>query len=222
MSAASLLKSREQCYGKAINNNKKRCFILYCPQVCFNSDRYLDRLHVITSVPALLCCSHCLFNTGHKRSILASPEEQDADDCFYIALFSAHEHTHCAFVLCDSIWVTVAFYSAFWISTKVVYIQCCLVVTWLVPLEAAAVLACSVCSIQPCTMSHHFMQSQIHRVHAYLAVTCHLNFCQNDRDLLHGTMSHHFMQSHICRVHACLAATWTLGRMTEIFHMLLQ
>ena len=33
----------------------------------------------------------------------------------------------------------------------------------------------------------HFMQSHIGRVHVYLAVTCHLNFWQNDRDLLHAT-----------------------------------
>ena len=33
----------------------------------------------------------------------------------------------------------------------------------------------------------HFMQSHIHKVHACLAVTCHLHFWQNDRDLLHAT-----------------------------------
>ena len=102
MSEASLLESREEHYGKVINNNKKRCFILYCPKFCFNSDRYLDRLHMITSVPALLSCSHCLFNTGHKGSILALQEEQDDDDCFCIALFSALKQIHCAFVPSDS------------------------------------------------------------------------------------------------------------------------
>ena len=35
----------------------------------------------------------------------------------YIALFSALEQTHCAFVACDSKWVTVAFDSLFWISS---------------------------------------------------------------------------------------------------------
>ena len=33
----------------------------------------------------------------------------------------------------------------------------------------------------------HFMQSHIHRVLACLAVTCHLHFWQNDRDLLCAT-----------------------------------
>ena len=33
----------------------------------------------------------------------------------------------------------------------------------------------------------HFMQSHIRHVHACLAVTCHLRFWQNDRDLLYAT-----------------------------------
>ena len=56
------------------------------------------------------------------------------------------------------------------------YIQNCLVVTWLIPLKTVAISACSVYTIQPCIMSCHFMLSHIHRVHACLAVTCHLTF----------------------------------------------
>ena len=41
----------------------------------------------------------------------------------------------------------------------------------------------SVYSIQPC----HFMQSHIRYMYVYLAVTCHLHFWQNDRDLLRAT-----------------------------------
>ena len=33
----------------------------------------------------------------------------------------------------------------------------------------------------------HFMQGHIRKVHACLAVTCHLHFWQNDRDLLRAT-----------------------------------
>ena len=33
----------------------------------------------------------------------------------------------------------------------------------------------------------HFMQSHICKAYACLAVTCHLHFWQNDRDLLHAT-----------------------------------
>ena len=42
------------------------------------------------------------------------------------------------------------------------------------------------CYITSCKaiISCHFMQSHICRVHACLAVTCHLHFCQNDGDLL--------------------------------------
>ena len=68
-----------------------------------------------------------------------------------------------------------------------VYLQGCLVVTWLVPRETAAVSARSVYIIQPCTMLRHFMQRHIRRVLAYLVVACHLQFWQNDRDLLRAT-----------------------------------
>ena len=42
-------------------------------------------------------------------------------------------------------------------------------------------------TIQPCNMLCHFMQSQVHRAHACLAVTCQLHFWQNDQDLFHVT-----------------------------------
>ena len=42
----------------------------------------------------------------------------------------------------------LAFYSVFWISTEH---------PWLVPRETAVISACSVYTIQPCTMSCHFM-----------------------------------------------------------------
>ena len=52
--------------------------------------------------------------------------------------------------------------------------------------ETAAVLAhvlCTPYNHAPC----HFMQSHIRKVYACLAVTCHLHFWQNDRDLLRAT-----------------------------------
>ena len=42
---------------------------------------------------------------------------------------------------------------------------------------------CTPCNHAPC----HFMQSHIRKVYACLAVTCHLHFWQNDRDLLRAT-----------------------------------
>ena len=63
-----------------------------------------------------------------------------------------------------------------------VYLQRRLVVTWLVAVSARSVFA-----IQSCTMSRQFMQRHIRKVYACLAVTCHLHFWQNDRDLLRAT-----------------------------------
>ena len=62
-------------------------------------------------------------------------------DHFYIVLVTALVQAHCTLVTCDSESVTVAFYHAFGISTKVVCLQRCLVITWLVPHETAAVSA---------------------------------------------------------------------------------
>ena len=57
---------------------------------------------------------------------------------------------------------------------------------WLVQLETAAVSAqvlCTPYNHAPC----HFVESHLRKVYAYLAVTCHLHFRQNDRDLLRAT-----------------------------------
>ena len=57
---------------------------------------------------------------------------------------------------------------------------------WYVPHKTAAVSAqvqCTLYNNAPC----HFMQSHIRMVHACLAVTCQLHFCQNDRNLLRAT-----------------------------------
>ena len=103
-------------------------------------------------------------------------------DRFYIVLFSTLKQTHCAcmwFYISDSLFI-----ACFWISTKVVYLQRCLILTWLVPRETDAILACSLYTVRQRTVSRHFMQIHIHRVHACLAVTCHLHLWQNDQDLL--------------------------------------
>ena len=102
----------------------------------------------------------------------------------YIELFSALLSRLTALV-CGSAWVT-SFYCAFFIF----YIHRSGVLTalaWLVPHETAAVSAqvlCTPYNHAPC----HFMQSHIRKVYACLAVTCHLHFWQNDRDLLRATV----------------------------------
>ena len=63
-----------------------------------------------------------------------------------------------------------------------VYVQCCLVFTWLVPCETAAVSARSVYTIEPCNISRHIL-----RVHACLGVAYYLHSRQNDWNLLHAT-----------------------------------
>ena len=100
----------------------------------------------------------------------------------YIVLFSALLSRLIA-LACGSTWLTsfIARFG-FWISTEVVYLQ----LAWLVPHETAAVSAQVLCTPYnhvPC----HFMQSHIRKVYACLAVTCHLHFWQNDRDLLPAT-----------------------------------
>ena len=57
---------------------------------------------------------------------------------------------------------------------------------WLVPHETAAISAQVLCT----PYNHaacHFMQSHIRKVYTCLAVTCHLHFWQNGRDLLRAT-----------------------------------
>ena len=57
---------------------------------------------------------------------------------------------------------------------------------WLVPYETAAVSAQFLCT--PYNHARcHLMESHIRKVYACLAVTCHLHFWQNDRDLLRAT-----------------------------------
>ena len=76
----------------------------------------------------------------------------------------------------------IAIYSAFWISTEVVYLQ-----RWhgwchknLLPSRR---VLCTPYNHAPC----RFMQSHIRKVYACSAVTCYLHFRQNDQDLLRAT-----------------------------------
>ena len=101
----------------------------------------------------------------------------------YIALFFALLSRLTA-LACGSTWVTR------FIGWIYIYIHRSGVLTalaWLVPHETAAVSAqvlCTPYNHAPC----HFMQSHIRKVYACLAVTCHLRFWQNDRDLLRATV----------------------------------
>ena len=76
----------------------------------------------------------------------------------------------------------IAFYSAFFFFTEVVYLQSWHGLCHKKLLPSRRVL-CTPYNHAPC----HFMQSHIHKVYACLAVTCHLRFWQNDRGLLRAT-----------------------------------
>ena len=103
------------------------------------------------------------------------------DDRLYSAILCSLEQTHCA-----RMW----FYMSDWLFiARFLNIDRSGVLTalaWLVPHETAAVSAqvlCTPYNHAPC----YFMQSHIRKVYACLAVTCHLHFWQNDRELLRAT-----------------------------------
>ena len=102
----------------------------------------------------------------------------DDDDCFYIVCCRADSlRSH----VIRHEWL--ALYSTF---LNIHQSGVLTAVAWLVPHETAAVLAqvlCTPYNHAPC----HFMQSHICMVYACLAVTCHLHFWQNGRDLLRAT-----------------------------------
>ena len=98
----------------------------------------------------------------------------------YIALFSTLKQTHCTrmwFYMSEQLFI-----ACFWISTEVVCLQ-----HWHgwchMKLPPSRHILCTPYNHVPC----HFMQSHVRQVHVYLAVTCHLHFCQNDQGLLHVT-----------------------------------
>ena len=99
----------------------------------------------------------------------------------YIALFSALL-SRLTVLACGSAWVT-SFIARFLNIHRSGVLTA---LAWLVPHETAAISAQVLCmpyNHAPC----HFMQSHIRKVYACLAVTCHLHFWQNDRDLLRTT-----------------------------------
>ena len=100
---------------------------------------------------------------------------------FCLALFSALEQTHCArmwFYMSEQIFI-----ACFWISGEMVCLQ-----RWHgwchMKLQPSRRVLCTPYNHAPC----HFMQSHIRKVYACLAVTCHLLFWQNDRELLRATV----------------------------------
>ena len=99
----------------------------------------------------------------------------------YIALFSALLSRLTALV-CGATWAT-SFHSAFLNIHRSGVLTA---LAWLMPHETAAISAQVLCTPYN-HASCHFMQSHIRKLYACLAVTCHLRFWQNYRDLLRAT-----------------------------------
>ena len=97
-------------------------------------------------------------------------------------IVSALDQTHCVrvwFCMSDQLFI-----ARFWISTDMVYLQRCLLHGWChVKLLPSRCVLCTPYNHAPC----HYMQSHMRKVHACLAVICHLHFWQNDWDLLRAT-----------------------------------
>ena len=116
------------------------------------------------------------FTTGHTALISSGQSLSKAElpllcvvvDCFYIALLSTLRQTYCALVAFDSKRVTVAFFMAHFANPlkRCIYSTVWLLHGWY------HISVCAVYTIQPCTVSCHFLQSHTHRVHACLALTC--------------------------------------------------
>ena len=106
------------------------------------------------------------------------------DDRLYSAILRSLEQTHCA---CMWFYMSDYFFIAFFFFFFNIHRSGVLTaLAWLVAHETAAVSAqvlCTPYNHAPC----HFMQSNIRKLYACLAVTCHLHFWQNDRDLLRAT-----------------------------------
>ena len=106
----------------------------------------------------------------------------------YTVLFSTSEQTHCALVVCNSKWLTVALHSMFWMSTQVVTMlfSCYMTgATW----NCYCLGAYSVYTIQPCTsLQGHFIWSHKCVMHVCWGATCHPHSWQNDLDLLCATV----------------------------------
>ena len=100
----------------------------------------------------------------------------------YIVLFSAVLSRLTA-LACGSTWVTSFVAHFFW---NIHWSGIPTALAWLVPHETAAIsgqVLYTPYNHAPC----HFMQNHIRKVYACSAVTCHLHFWQNDRDLLRAT-----------------------------------
>ena len=146
---------------------------------------HLDMGETLTLQICQKSLQHCNFARNHKYLLysydhLSSASSQDGNYCTILCFW--------ADPLCSShMWLSewrLDLCSTFQMSTEVVTVLFSCWHAWC-HVKLLCLSACSVYTIQPCTsLWCHFVQSHIGRVHAYLAVTCHLHFWHNDWDLL--------------------------------------
>ena len=89
-----------------------------------------------------------------------------------------------------SFWIR-EFIARFWISTEVVYVQRCLVVTWLVPRETGAFSEHVLCAQYNHAPVYNVTSSDAAYVGCVvmcLGATCNLHIWQHDRELLRATV----------------------------------
>ena len=91
---------------------------------------------------------------------------RNAVDCFYIAS-------------CDSEWTTVAFYSMFFNTHQSGVLTNCLLITWLVPYETAAITAHTLCAPYNHAQVYIVTSSEATQVRS-------MRVCQSEWDLLYA------------------------------------
>ena len=126
----------------------------------------------------------------------------DVVDCFCRALLSVLQQTHCALVACDSKRVTI-FLQGLWVSTQMVYLHRCLVVTRGV---FTSLFGC----YKRCVYIDVWLLQEV-CLHRCLVVTWLVPLetaaisARSVYTIQPCIISRHFMQIHIRKVHACLA-----------------
>ena len=156
----------------------EHCFIVVVV-VAFPAEHSVFHCCGGCSVPDWTFCGHPGYAVVHCQMQSTGWVSFD-DDCLCSAtLHSRTDPLRSHLILHE--WL--AFYSAFLNIHRSGILT---MLPWLVPHGTAAVSAqvlCTPYNHAPC----HFTQSRIRKMNACLAVTCHLHFWQNDRDLLRGT-----------------------------------
>ena len=155
--------------------------------VCFSQHcSFLPLLHVLVGIQSAAATSQKTKDPGlHKGNASSQTLDKGLREGLAAMLLSAFEQTHCTHLACDSEWATLSFfYRAFY----GIHQQRCLVVTWLVTRQTAAVSVHILCTphnhASVCSVTS-FQATYVGRI-VRLAVACYLHFWENDWDLFNS------------------------------------